>query len=528
MKMAKFVITANRCHRLYFVSALFVIQVIVKGQNLNQELNYTVSMSNPANHLFQIELQCKEWNRDTVDFRIPQWMPGYYQIMDYWKGISDFTAQSTEGINIPVNKTDNNTWRVIKSGKMGFIIKYNVRAEKRFVANSFLDATHGYIAPAATFMYIVNHISHPAVIKINTCDGWNMIATGLEPVAGKNNEFVAPDFDVLYDSPLLIGNLDTLPSFSIQGISHRFIAFNPGSFDRESFIAALKKTVEAGINVIGEIPYMQYTFIGIGPGPGGIEHLNNTTVSFSGKGLDNPESMKRMLKFLAHEYFHNYNVKRIRPFELGPFDYNTENRTNLLWVSEGLSVYYEYLMVRRAGLINDDELLSSIADNINAYENDRGRTFQSLTQASYNTWSDGPFGNKNNSEDRSISYYDKGPVIGMILDLTIRNATENNRTLDDVMRILYYEYYKKLNRGFTDAEFQQVCEEVAGVSLSREFEYVNTTKEIDYALYLSYAGVTISQTQDKNSGEKRFALSRINNMNSRQRSVYNKWLQNDN
>ncbi len=230
-----------------------------------------------------------------------------------------------------------------------------------------------------------------------------------------------------------------------------------------------------------------------------------------------------MLKFLGHEYFHNYNVKRIRPYELGPFDYGRENRTNLLWMSEGLTVYYEYLIVRRAGLMSDDELLASIADNINTIENDPGRQYQSLSQSSYETWDDGPFGNKPGSTDKSISYYEKGPIIGMLLDFSIRNATDNKKSLDDVMRFLYRQYYKKLNRGFTDAEFQEACEDIAGISLSSEFEYVNTIKEIDYKKYLTLAGLNIAEEKESKTGKRKFTITRQDDINRSQVSIFRSW-----
>jgi predicted metalloprotease with PDZ domain len=165
-------------------------------------------------------------------------------------------------------------------------------------------------------MYINEHLNTPVSVKVIPDKLWGGIATGLEPVQGTKNEFSAPDFDVLYDCPILIGNLEELPSFRINGIEHRFIGYKMGNFDRAEFMNDLKKVVQAGIDIIGDIPYKQYTFIGIGPGRGGIEHLNNTTVSFDGAGLTGKEAMVRMMNFLAHEYFHNYNVKRIRPYEL--------------------------------------------------------------------------------------------------------------------------------------------------------------------------------------------------------------------
>jgi predicted metalloprotease with PDZ domain len=195
--------------------------------------------------------------------------------------------------------------------------------------------------------------------------------------------------------------------------------------------------------------------------------------------------------FLAHEYFHNYNVKRIRPIELGPFDYDNGSRTKMLWVSEGLSVYYEQMIVKRAGLCSEDELFNAFRSNIQAYEGKPGRLYQSLTEASYETWSDGPFGRTGDDVNKTISYYDKGPAVGMLLDFKIRHETKNKRSLDDVMRTLYEEFYKQKKRGFTEDEFRQVCEKVSGTSLADVFDYVSTTKEVDYKKYLDYAGLDI-------------------------------------
>lgn len=486
-------------------------------------LKYSISMDRPDDRLFRVTLDCRGLSNDTVDFVLPAWMPGYYQMMDYASDIRSFSVKTNSGRNIPFKKPDSNTWRILTGKNSSIIISYDVFADKRFVANNFFDSTRAYIVTAATFMYIDGHKDAPVSVEVSPFRGWSHVITGLEKSDEKGFSYTAPDFDILYDCPILAGNLEELPSFTIEGINHRFIAYNPGKFNHEAFIGQLEKTVKAGTDIIGDIPYKEYTFIGIGPGAGGIEHLNNTTISFSGERLDNLDAMKGTLKFLAHEYFHHYNVKRIRPFELGPFNYLREARTNLLWVSEGLTVYYEYIMVRRGGVISDRELLASIESNINAYENDPGRFHQSLAQASFQTWSDGPFGNRSPGLDRSISYYDKGPLMGLILDFTIRNATENEKSLDDVMRLLYTTYYKKLKRGFTDAEFQQACEDIAGISLSNEFEYVYTTKEIDYSRYLGYAGLAISEETDSKTGKRKFTIINQTTPEPSQSQIFRSW-----
>ena len=238
-------------------------------------------------------------------------------------------------------------------------------------------------------------------------------------------------------------------------------------------------------------------------------------------------AIDKTMTFIAHEYFHNYNVKRIRPFELGPFDYDSGDKTNLLWVSEGLTVYYEYLILKRAGLIDAKTLLSNFEQNINAFENNPGRFHQSLQQASYLTWSEGPFGTQGDEPGKSISYYNKGPLVGLLLDFEIRNATQNKKSLDDVMRLLYWKYYKEKQRGFTEAEFQQSCEQAAGISLTEIFEYVYTTKELDYNKYLAFAGLIIDKqtivSNDKTKKQK-LIISRMDTPNPLQLAILNSWL----
>ena len=456
---------------------------------------FDVTINQPASHLFHVTLRYVNKGSEAVEFKMPAWTPGYYQLMNYASNVENFRATDKVGKALTWEKTGNNTWRVHTNKAAELRLSYAVKATRNFVAGNYLDENRGYISPAGVFMHVANQIQQPVTVTLHPHSDWKpIIATGLDSIPGKSNTFTAPDFDVLYDSPMLMGKLEKLPSFTVNGIPHYFIGYNIGKFDQNQFISDLKKIVAASVAVIGDIPYKQYTFIAIGPGGGGIEHLNSTSISFDGNGLNTPQGKLRLYKFLAHEYFHHYNVKRIRPVALGPFDYERENRTNMLWVSEGFTVYYEYLILRRAGLMTDDELLNSLRNNIAAYENKPGHLFQSATQASYETWEDGPFGRTGDEAYKTISYYEKGPVLGLLLDLKIRHETENKKSLDNVMRTLYQTYYQKKKRGFTDQEFRTVCETTAGTSLTEVFDYASTVKPIDYPKYLSYAGLAIDTT----------------------------------
>jgi len=459
------------------------------GQNPETRMAFTVSL-NPAEHLYGVEFRGEGLTDDLLDFKIPVWMPGYYGLQDYAGNVRNFRATDEEGNPLAWQKTTDNCWRVVAGRTAVVIVTYEVLATSPFVAHNYLDEDRGYIAPAGLFMHVAGRIGHPVTVTINQNPKWTGIATGLDRIpASDPATFTAPDFDILYDCPIVLGNLDRLPPFEIRGVPHDFIGYQLGVADPEQFMKDLKPVIEAGIDVIGEVPYTHYTFLGIGPGMGGIEHLNSAALAFSGAGENTREKKFRTLNFLAHEYFHNFNVKRIRPIALGPFDYDKPNLTNMLWVSEGFTCYYEFLMLRRAGVTTDEEMLKDIGNTIASYENKTGRLFQSAAQSSFDSWSQGPFGGRGTGIIKTISYYDKGAVLGALLDFAVRHESKNRESLDSVMRTLYRKFYKELGRGWTDEEFRAVCEAAAGASLTEVFEYASTTKDIDYAKYFAYAGL---------------------------------------
>ena len=519
-------------NRNYIILALLTLSYstpfISNAQYFDSKIGYTVTMKNPEQQHFQMQLNLSGFQEDTLELKLPNWSPGYYQFMDYAKDIQHLSAIDENGKSLTVIQIAENGWQIISKASKAMQINYQVHTPKKFVANSFLDSTHAYIVPTNNFLYPGGYLDHPSQIhiKLDKAGPWDEIATGLDPLPELPGSFIAKNYDILFDSPLLIGDLQSLTPFKVRDIEHRFIGYQLGEFDKQSLMRSLQKIVTAAVDLFDDIPYDQYTFIGIGPGRGGIEHLNSTTVSFDGNQLKSKEAMDRMLNFLSHEYFHHYNAKRIRPFELGPFDYDLGSRTNQLWIAEGLTVYYEYLISKKAGIKDAQMLYSDLETHINALENNPGRMHQSLSQSSYNTWQDGPFGNMGEKEDKTISYYNKGPLVGLILDLEIRKVTDNKASLNDVMYTLYHTYYKGKGRGFTAAEFQAVCEQVASFSLSPIFEYVNTTKELNYQKYLSYAGLTLDTLSNKENkiNHKHLYIKSLQSPTQEQLRFRNAWL----
>lgn len=453
---------------------------------------FTVSMDQPSTHYYHVEFRCDGLRGDTQDFKMPVWMPGYYRIMDYSKDVINFKAMDGAGQSLPWAKTNKNTWHVMTANSPEIVISYDIYAFTIFVANNYLDDRRGYIVGPGTYMHVAGMIDHPATVTFKPYKNW-IVANGLDPVPGEPNTFSAPDFDVLYDCPTMFGNFEQL-HFDVKGVPHAIILDEiPTSVDRSKIAADFKTIVTTATELIGDIPYKHYTFLCIGEGVGGVEHLTSAAMLTNGEGLTTPQGYHTWLGFASHEYFHTFNVKRIRPIALGPFDYDRENYTDMLWVSEGFTSYFSDLILERAGLTTRDEYLKDLSKGMARLENGSGHLFQSVAESSIDTWLSGGRGGGSGDENAvntTISYYSKGAALGPVLDLKIRHETNNQRSLDTVMRTLYKEFFQEKKRGFTDEEFRQVCERVAGTSLVEFFDdYVNSTKEVDFAKYFEYAGL---------------------------------------
>ena len=467
------------------------------GQKVKESMAFVVSMPAPSTHTFHVTFRCEGLKGEMQDFKMPAWMPGFYRIMDYEREVTNFRAEEGAGRALPWEKVTRNTWRVVSGNAPAVILNYDVFGNTNFAANSSLSDQRAFVGPPGLFMYVAGQIQHPVTVTIQLPANWKQIATGLDPVPGRPNTFSAPDFDVLYDCPILMGNQEVL-GFEVQGRPHKVALENVSpAVDRQKMISDLKRMVEAATGLIGDVPYRHYTFLMIGTGNGGIEHANSAACFFNGNSLNDENGYLRWLSYICHEYFHNFNVKRIRPLALGPFDYDTENLTDMLWVSEGLSVYYQDLILVRAGLMTREQYLEKMQNAITRFEEGAGHHYQSTTESSLYTW-----GGSGMRGDRgtTISYYDNGAMLGAMLDLKIRNESRNQKSLDDVMRALYRKYYLAKKRGFTDAEFRAECEGAAGGPLADVFECASTTRDVDYGKYFLYAGLDLQVATQESAG----------------------------
>ncbi len=398
---------------------------IVPGQKNRLNLTFTLSMERPHTHYFQVNLQITGLAADYLDLKLPNWTPGYYRLMDYARNVINFKARDEAGNSLICSKTAKNVWRIKKGRARNVFVDYDVYAFNVSVAESFLDDSRAFVVPASVFMYPDGYLQNPVKLKIVTNELLPQIYCGLDEIAGETRAFYAPDFDILYDCPIYVGQPEVL-QFEVNGVSHRIVAEDLGQVPRIKIINDFKKIVETSITIMGDLPYRHYTFILMEGGGGGLEHLNSMAAYMNASVLQTPESYKNWLAFIAHEYFHHYNVKRIRPEVLGPFDYDRENYTHMLWVSEGITVYYEYLILKRAGLLTNEEFFDRISRTIATYENIPGSKIQSVTESSFDTWIRF-FARSEEAMNTGISYYDKGAILGLLLDLKIRHENSEQK-----------------------------------------------------------------------------------------------------
>lgn len=456
------------------------------------EISFEVSFSEPNAHYVDVKMNISGISSDSVDVKMPVWAPGSYLVREFAKNVEQFSVKGAGQSSVSFRKVNKNTWRVATAGAKAIEVFYKVYAFEISVRTSFVDASHAFLSPTGVFMYVDGMLQLPSVVTVLPHHGWTKVSTGLEPVKGKAFTYYASDFDVLFDSPIEVGNQDIF-EFTAAGVKHEVAMYGGGNYDKAKLSADMAKIVESQMSIFQHMPNKRYVFIvhNFQSGGGGLEHLNSTVLGASRDAYNTDKGYKGFLGLVAHEYFHLWNVKRLRPAALGPFDYSTENYTTDLWISEGFTAYYDNLILRRTNVYSPEAYLNVLSSDIETVSNQPGAGVQPVAESSFDAWIKYYRPNEN-SKNTGISYYNKGAVLGMILDLEIINATKGAKGLDDVLKAMYDEYFLKQNRGFTSEEFKRMAEKVGGISLDNFYsKYVHKAAPIDFQVHLDHAGLVL-------------------------------------
>ena len=476
---------------LISVSVLFACIQAVSAQKNALKVDYTVTLSDTASQQFHITTDIKNINQPRLDLSLPTWTPGWYTVENYLKNVLRFRITDANGKILPHTMSKKQTWNVDTRGIKEIKIDYDYRATVLALNQAKITDTYAFFTGIELFLQPEGHRDEPSTVHFTLPAGWKII-TALKDTNDPMT-FTAANYDVLVDAPVEMGNFD-VTKFEVEGKPHYLVANPAGTFSSEKaqkFTGMLAKVAEADSKMFGGLPYEKYVYFYFFAPPesnasGALEHLNSF-VSFAPSGdVATPEML---IGTAAHEFFHLWNVKRIRPAEMWPYDYSRENETPLLWVSEGFTNYYGVRARYRAGLMNEKDFLASVAGAATGVENTEAREYISPAESSVSTWVgyDSPTA-------FSISYYTQGQNLGALLDLSIRNDTDGRSSLDDVMRTLFSDFYKR-GKGFTTEDMISIINRLTKKDYHDFYRrYVFGTEVPDYDKILGYAGYKLDKT----------------------------------
>ncbi len=458
---------------------------------------YQVAMGEPESHLFEVQMQIsieqlisQGFNAGVLDLKMPVWTPGSYLVREYARHLQELQVFDRDEQLVSACKVAKNHWQILIQNVNEITIKYRIFASELTVRTNHLDGTHGYFNGAALFLYIPDYESHPISVEIVPPPDWK-VTTVLPKLPESENTFIAENFDVLVDSPFEMGQHQTY-SFEADGKSHEIAIWGKGNADVEKMIPDFQKIIETESKLFGGLPYNHYLFLLhlSGSGYGGLEHKACCSLNYPRFSFRNPEKYNRFLQLVAHEFFHLWNVKRIRPKALETFDYQGENYTPSLWFCEGTTSYYDLLIPLRAKLYDAESFLKGLSKDITRLQTTRGRLIQPLNESSWDAWIK-LYRRDANSDNNQISYYLKGQLVSLLLDLLIRDRHNHQRSLDDVM-VKMWQQFGQPEIGYTPNELKKVIESVAQTDLTDFFErYIYGTEELPLNQYLETVGLQL-------------------------------------
>lgn len=481
------------------IGILTFLMIAMTSMAQKTSIKFDVSFKEPQAHYGEIRMEIQGIKKAYIDVKMPVWTPGSYLVREYSRHVESFGAKNAQGQNLEFEKISKNTWRIYSKNADNIVVDYRIYGFEISVRTNFIDDVHAFLSPAATFMYVDGYLNHPVEVTVKPHANWKHVSTGLEAVEGKTHTFYASDFDILFDSPIEVGNQEIF-SFTANDVLHEVAMVNSGEYDKEVLIQDFTTIIEESTKIFGVNPNKRYVFIvhHFQSGGGGLEHLNSTVLGASRNTYSNPRLYTNYLGLVAHEYFHLWFVKRLRPIELGPFNYEAENYSTGLWIMEGFTSYYDNLILRRTGFYNEIGYLAALGSDFNAVENKAGNDVQPVALASIDAWIK-YYRPDENSDNTSVSYYNKGALLAMLMDVKIIAESKGTKRLDDAVKAAYEEFYVKLNRGFREPEFEALIEKTTGVSVKEIFRMAHTTESIDYNKYLNQVGYTLI---DRNEGSQ--------------------------
>jgi predicted metalloprotease with PDZ domain len=458
---------------------LLILSISAISMTINA-INYSVSFSKVKSHYVSVDIEFNARDKAYVDFKVPVWTPGSYKVREFSNAFENVSAD-----NLEIKRLNKNTWRIFTDGQSQVSLSYDVYCFIVSVRQSYADEYYAFLHGVSVFGYLEGYENEQIYLTIHPNDNWANVEVSLPKIKNLRYSYKCSDYDLLADSPIALGNFDTI-GYTSGDVPHKIVMIGEGNYDLNKVMEDFKKISDTQIEMMGSHPSSQYVhFIyNVSQGGGGLEHANSQTSMMPRWNYTNSNKYRSFLGLIAHEYFHLWNIKRIRPKELGPFDYDREVYSEMLWVAEGITSYYDDITLLRMGAYTKEEYLKIITSQMGRLENSPGKTVMSLAHSSLLAWVKAYLPNEESS-NKTISYYNKGMIVAVLLDLEIRSSS--NYSLDDVMRKLYADFYLENSRGFTYDEFVAVCSALAGKDMSIFLnDVVHSLKPINYDIFKEF------------------------------------------
>lgn len=460
------------------------------------KVQYIVQIDRPEQHIVKVTLKFPLTpGQSKVKVFLPSWSPGSYLMREYARHIRWFEASQSNGEVLYFEQQAKGVWEIdtkklsVKTPSQDIQVSYEIYLKELTVRTSHVDSSHAFLHGPSYLMGIEGESLDTPTIEFRFPNLWSKLSTALKDISTERSKFIysAVNYDELVDSPVEIGCHET-DGFEYKGVPHHIANYGNLYPHKQNLKADIKKVVEAVEKHFDEeLPYDQYLFIThfVPRLYGGLEHLNSTALQFDGRKLNNRKDYLTYLSLVGHEYFHLWNVKRIRPDALGPFDYLNENYTSLLWLAEGLTSFMDDLFVYRAGISTLEEYLDIIKGNFEIYFNTPGRNFHSLEQSSFNAWVK-LYRPDENSKNSSVSYYLKGGLVFTVLHSLL---LEKGKSINDVLKALWLDYKARPQTGITKDGVYKIVKDIGGDDILTKFSMmVETTEDIDFETPLKKMG----------------------------------------
>jgi len=452
-------------------------------------ITYILSMPEPSSHIFEVKIEFDNIKESHIDLLLPVWRPGRYVVFDFSSGVIEFNAVDGNSAPLKWKKTVKCAWRIETNSASGMTVFYRLYANEFDLRTRGLDEDHGFVNGTAVFMYCEKFRYAPITLTVVPYKDWH-VTTGLENYDNHPDVYSAPDYDFLADCPLEIGKQKD-HSFEFEGKKYTISFFGEAEYNIENVIMSISKVIKQETDFWGMIPFDKYVFIihCTRQGGGGTEHINSTVLDITPKVFESDTSYKGFLCLVAHEFFHTWNVKQLRPVGLTPYDYTKENYTEELWLAEGGTSYFDGLMVLRSGQSSIEDFLNEIARSAEEERRRPGNKVQSLAGSSFDAWVKFWKGLPQRYDFES-DYYGKGADVALVLDLEIRNRTNNKHSLDEVLKTMLHRFPP--GKGYSNYDVISTCDELTGSSFRQFFdEYVYGIQPIDWEKFLAYAGLEL-------------------------------------